>query len=777
MNKIGEIQTKLGAARTRLILERPFIGALVMHLPLLPAAAAWCETTATDARALYYNPEYIAGLTLGETQFVLAHEAMHCALGHFARRSHRVRRRWDIACVKGNTLIPGDYARIDEIQVGRQVFGLSGTKVKVTRTFVNQFAGNLIRIKAAYLSPIEVTPEHPLLVVPFSMKMSRGMGTSKKIFGKPEWLEAKNVTRSHMLVVPKLKASVDLTALDLELFVNRQTKVNGHDQAHRIRMTRLPLDAETAWMMGVYVAEGSASGSNGIKFSLSRDKDQEILQRLTALFRDRFGLSPQIQNPTLHPHTTYFGIASPILMRAFAHWFGRGAHEKRIPDWLLQHRDTEILRHFLAGYIAGDGTVYTKGRQAIALDTASEKLALQLQLVLARFAGLLTIQKKRQVPRTIRGKALPEGWIYKLQSRNPRVLDFLGLRSNSKDCRTFAHDVGDHWLVRIRGVSVNPHRGPVYNIETEDHSYLVGNAVVHNCDHAVNLLLVNEGLKPPLGALANPDFRGLSAEEIYPLIPPEPAERTLDRHLFDDHESEPRSDSRSEAGDERRPGRGRGAFPLLDAGPGERAELARRWQSRVVSAAQQARRAGRLAESWLRLVDGMIQPRLPWRVLLARYLMSVARDDYSFQRPSRREGDALLPRLASGEVDLCVALDTSGSIRTEELAQFASEVDALKGQIRARVTLHACDERLDPRGPWEFQPWEAIVLPHGIGGGGGTRFVPVFDWIAAGHRRPDLLLYFTDAEGEFPRDAPGFPVIWLVKGSGKVPWGERIQLN
>jgi predicted metal-dependent peptidase len=128
-------------------------------------------------------------------------------------------------------------------------------------------------------------------------------------------------------------------------------------------------------------------------------------------------------------------------------------------------------------------------------------------------------------------------------------------------------------------------------------------------------------------------------------------------------------------------------------------------------------------------------------------------------------------------VELCVALDTSGSIGTEELAQFASEVDALKGQIRARVTLHACDERLDPRGPWEFQPWEALVLPKELGGGGGTRFAPVFDWIAAGQRRPDLLLYFTDAQGEFPRYAPGFPVIWLVKGRGKVPWGERIQLN
>jgi len=297
------------------------------------------------------------------------------------------------------------------------------------------------------------------------------------------------------------------------------------------------------------------------------------------------------------------------------------------------------------------------------------------------------------------------------------------------------------------------------------------------CDHAVNLLLVDDGLKPPEGALAHPDFRGLSAEEIYPLIPPEPAESTLDRHLFAGHEADSFSGATGTAGDEGVADSARAEALPSSAGLDEYAELARRWQSRVVSAAQQARRAGRLADSWLRLVDGTIQPRLPWRMLLARYLMSVARDDYTFQRPPRREGDALLPRLASGAVDLCVALDTSGSIGAGELGQFVSEIDAMKGQIRARVTLHACDERLDPRGPWEFQHWESIALPQKLGGGGGTRFVPVFDWIAAAHRRPDLLLYFTDAEGEFPRHAPAYPVIWLVKGSGRVPWGERIQLN
>ena len=313
------------------------------------------------------------------------------------------------------------------------------------------------------------------------------------------------------------------------------------------------------------------------------------------------------------------------------------------------------------------------------------------------------------------------------------------------------------------------------------------------CDHAVNLLLIDDGLKPAPGALADPRFRGLSAEEIYPLVDFEPVDETLDQHVGDmawygaahgmsapDRvpEAPPEHaapDSWDDAGNEQQSS-DTPSLPLQLSSP-EHAALELQWKSRTAAAAQRARLAGRLAPSWERLLADLVEPQLPWRVLLARYLMNAARDDYTFQRPSRREGEALLPRLAGGELDLHVALDTSGSIGREELAQFAAELDALKGQIRARVMVHGCDERLDARGPWSYQPWEPITLPSAIGGGGGTSFRPVFEWIATRHLRPDVLLYFTDAEGEFPRAAPDYPVIWLVKGRAKVPWGERIQLN
>ena len=315
------------------------------------------------------------------------------------------------------------------------------------------------------------------------------------------------------------------------------------------------------------------------------------------------------------------------------------------------------------------------------------------------------------------------------------------------------------------------------------------------CDHAVNRLLADEGMTAPQDALLDARFRGLSAEEIYPLLPEDPPHRTLDRHLGTGSgsaegrgrpvgnrsgDAPPRaafttsSDAWDDAGDEHREHPG-SEPPAVS--PVKAEALAQEWQARMAAAAQQARLAGRLAPGWLRLVDKLMQPQLPWRALLARYVMSAARDDYSFQRPSRRDGNAILPRLASADADVCVAIDTSGSVTQAELAEFVTEIDALKSQLRARVTLLACDERLDARSPWRFGAWEPVLLPDEIKGGGGTSFLPVFEWIAAEHYRPDVLVYFTDAEGEFPARAPEYPVVWLVKGNGRVPWGERVQLN
>jgi predicted metal-dependent peptidase len=316
------------------------------------------------------------------------------------------------------------------------------------------------------------------------------------------------------------------------------------------------------------------------------------------------------------------------------------------------------------------------------------------------------------------------------------------------------------------------------------------------CDLAINPLLMDDGLTPPFDGLMVPEYKGMTAEEIYPLLEEDDQRETVDTHAYDKESEHPDQDegmreerlsSSEEQGRQQTQdsddsgGQPRSAAPAAATPPpltpDERETLNIQWQQRLAGAAQQAMQAGKLGGALARMVDHLLQPQLPWRMLLARYLSGLARDDFSDMRPSRREGSFILPSLRSHQIDLAVALDTSGSIKQEEIDGFLAEIDAIKGQIRARVTFLPCDAALPEGAPWIFEPWEEFKYPDSISGGGGTSFRPVFEWLETRGVEPQTLVYFTDAEGEFPEREPNYPVIWLVKGKSKVPWGQRVQLN
>jgi len=336
------------------------------------------------------------------------------------------------------------------------------------------------------------------------------------------------------------------------------------------------------------------------------------------------------------------------------------------------------------------------------------------------------------------------------------------------------------------------------------------------CDFAINPMLINDGMKPPVDVNYLRAYDGMTAEEIYPLLEDNDndQERELEQNLNPDSDNEKDDDSggspdqhdqkegrdqkqksdskgqgeedggaredNSDKGDgqgkkrEGPPEEGEGEPDPLT--PQEIESLSLQWQQRMASAAQQAIQAGKMGGSMARMVDHLLQPRLPWRMLLSRYMTMVARDDYTYMRPSSRRGDpAVYPSLRSAQLNIVVALDISGSISNNEINEFMSEVDSIKAQMRARITLLVCDSKLD--GPWLFEPWDEFSMPKKFKGGGGTSFKPVMQWAQAQDEAPNLIVYFTDAQGEFPEKEPAFPVVWLVKGKTPVPWGQRVQLN
>ena len=473
---LTEVELKLSAARTKLIIDKPFLGALVLRLPLVKANPDWCVRTATDARSFYYNEAYIKSLSTDQTQFILAHEALHCALSHFARRAHRVKYRWDLAC---------------------------------------DFAINPMLMKDGLTPPPET----------LYLREYDGM-TAEEIYPLLDENENKETQDQHV-----------------------------YDESED--------------------SSGDAQGNEN-------DDITEVPKEKPKSQQDK---SNQGEQPPKDPFNNK-------------------------PD--------------------------DKGE-------------------------------------------------------------------------------GDQPSSQKSGSQKN-----------------------------------NEPGEGDAGANKNDKAAAKQQEQ----------------------NNQQQGDSESKQEGER------GAPQPKPLNHDERENLSVQWKQRMAGAAQSAMQAGKLGEDMARMLDFLLQPELPWRNLLAQYMTSIARDDYSYTRPNARRGDpAIFPSLRSAQINIIVALDTSGSISDTEITEFVSEIDAIKSLMRAQITLHTCDSSLNSNGPWVYEAWDEFKVPEKILGGGGTNFKPVFEWAEKRDLPPDLLVYFTDAEGAFPDYEPSFPVIWLVKGKKQVPFGNRIQLN
>ena len=93
-------EAKLHRARNALLVEQPFFGTLALRLRLEDASQWLPEKIgmAVDGKSLFYHPSYILGESMDNLKGVIAHEVMHCGLGHPWRRGGRDQTQWNEAC-------------------------------------------------------------------------------------------------------------------------------------------------------------------------------------------------------------------------------------------------------------------------------------------------------------------------------------------------------------------------------------------------------------------------------------------------------------------------------------------------------------------------------------------------------------------------------------------------------------------------------------------------------------------------------------------------------
>lgn len=94
---IQELPILISRARIQLMLQHNYLASATARLKFRMIDELWCQTMATDGFNIFINEEFASTLTEEEVIGVIAHEVMHCILGHIDRRGNRRHDLWNIA--------------------------------------------------------------------------------------------------------------------------------------------------------------------------------------------------------------------------------------------------------------------------------------------------------------------------------------------------------------------------------------------------------------------------------------------------------------------------------------------------------------------------------------------------------------------------------------------------------------------------------------------------------------------------------------------------------
>ena len=135
--------------------------------------------------------------------------------------------------------------------------------------------------------------------------------------------------------------------------------------------------------------------------------------------------------------------------------------------------------------------------------------------------------------------------------------------------------------------------------------------------------------------------------------------------------------------------------------------------------------------------------------------------------PSRRymQTGFCLPSLHNNQMGILgIFVDTSASIDQKDLDTFCSHINVIMRTLQPeRLIVIYCDAEVPENGVQEFFRGEVDLelLPEG---GGGTDFVPPFEYIEQNRIDLKCAIYFTDLECTSFPEQPSYPVYWIRYG-------------
>ena len=354
----------------------------------------------------------------------------------------------------------GDWQCISSIQNTTRVLNGNGRKAEVAGVSKRTYGGELLTIVpfVSTFNKFSVTPEHPILCI-----KRHWLKSARKSGKKCQWL---TIEEEELLSTkPRYILAKDLKESDYLVFVANQ------------RVKDLPLFTKDLMRLtGFYLAEGYSSANYSVlTFAFNKDEKENISEvksliskiiKKEAKARDR-GNVKEIY------------VCSRKWVKFFADTAGHLAIHKKLSEKILLLPFKKQWQ-MVQTYIKGDGNIYKrrpKNFLTYRVATASEKLAIQVQEILARGNTFSSI-KKYDNPETrnrIQGRRVIARPIYEISFRMERK-------------HKFVHSNGKFFLVPIRAIKRRQYKGDVFNIHVkgEPNSYLVKGFVVHNCVAAIS---------------------------------------------------------------------------------------------------------------------------------------------------------------------------------------------------------------------------------------------------------------------------------------------------
>jgi predicted metal-dependent peptidase len=196
--------------------------------------------------------------------------------------------------------------------------------------------------------------------------------------------------------------------------------------------------------------------------------------------------------------------------------------------------------------------------------------------------------------------------------------------------------------------------------------------------------------------------------------------------------------------------------------------------------------AGRMGAKLPRSIADMLAPKIDWREELREFITSSVRgkDEFTWRRMNRRQlaNDMYLPSVENETIgEVVVAIDTSGSIGTKELTEFASELVSICEIAQPeKVRVLWWDTQVHGEQVFEQDEYQNIASLLKPLGGGGTYVSCVGEHINKEKINAECVVVFTDGyvEHDIVWNIQA-PTLWMITMNRDltVPTGKKVIYN